>query len=826
MIIVKRLREIQNRFGFLPDKELEQLARLVGVPLYRIEEVASFFPAFRQERDKPAVLEVRVCRDMACHHAGAAGLLDPKGGLASLCADSQIQSQLRENAPRWAAEAVAQAAKAGKRVELPTPDGGQCRLVVEGVSCLGRCDRAPAVWIERHPMPAGEHAWVCARAPGETAEQFQKRVGTVIRSVASDAALDHRASCDPDADYAPHTNRTADAPANPRGDYLSPRPSQFPKADPDHPPPQTPAWQIDLYAANGWPRDYRVARQVAEFLKERRGLAPWPTGEAFAKLPAATTPEEQASIDEEVRRAVEREARKAAGQGRELDAERRAEVEKEARRRAEDKAHRDRFIRENNRHLPAIDQAKLQGMGGAGMAAYQKWLDVWMATPQDKTRPPAKYVVANGDESEPGTFKDRELLGRTPHLVVEGVILAGLMTGATAGYVFIRHEYHEQVYAIKAEIERAERLGACGSNVFQSGISFPVTWFESPGGYICGEQSALIEAMEDHRAQPRNRPPDLQANGLWDMPTVVNNVETLAWAPSIVQGGGPAYFNCGWKAPRETLPATLKKVEFSGKRLFSISGDVIRPGVYEVPIGIPLRELLLSPTYCGGISGGRGVKAVATSGPSGGLLPATIPMDGAALAADLDDFLKEVRKRPGPDGDRMEWLLRQYVLPKNALDLLDVPLDLNVFRNLNRLVPYKLGGGAGRDYPEVMLGAGIVVYADGTDTFDAAVNFSQFFRNESCGKCVPCRIGSQKLTQLGTELLARRNGHERTQDAGFPVAVQELAANVPEIAKAMKMTSICALGAVAPSPIWSALEYFPEEVLARPTPNPSPQPGR
>src|SRR5262245_31030783 len=152
---------------------------------------------------------------------------------------------------------------------------------------------------------------------------------------------------------------------------------------------------------------------------------------------------------------------------------------------------------------------------------------------------------------------------RQPHLVIEGVILAALMTGATAGYIFVRHECHEQIDGLRDEMGRAESLGACGPDVFGSGRTFPVEVFESPGGYICGEQSALIEAMEDRRAQPRNRPPELTTNGLRDKPTVVNNVETLAWAPYIVLKGGAEYAAGGWRTNFQG-----KSIGFGGRRLF------------------------------------------------------------------------------------------------------------------------------------------------------------------------------------------------------------------------------------------------------------------
>src|SRR5262245_2205098 len=215
-------------------------------------------------------------------------------------------------------------------------------------------------------------------------------------------------------------------------------------------------------------------------------------------------------------------------------------------------------------------------MGGAGAPAFGKWSDV-------RQQPgPEKYIVANGDESEPGTFKDRELLLRHPHLVVEGVILAGLLTEASAGYIYIRHEYQEQIAAVRAEISRAMKLGACGEDPFGLGRRFPVEVFESPGGYICGEQSALLAALEDRRAQPRNRPPELGSNGLRDKPTVVNNVETLAWTPYIFHRGGSAYAAAGWRVPGQ------EQLGFGGRRLFSVSGDVHRPGVFEVPNGLPL----------------------------------------------------------------------------------------------------------------------------------------------------------------------------------------------------------------------------------------------
>lgn len=662
-MIVQHLRDIQNRFGYLPDAELARLARETGVPLYRFEEVASFFPAFRQEHDKPAFLEVRVCRDMTCHLRGAGDWLADDG--------------LKELAAR-----------------LSKP-GAEVR--VQGVSCLGRCDRAPAVWVERQPMPAGEHGWVFAGRNRAAIEQVMTRLATQ-----ADAPTP-----DPDADYRPPTN---------------------------------PGWVIDPYAADNRPPEYRAVKRVVEFFAERvaRGQPALPVAPADGDL--------------------------------------------------------DVFVEANFAPLAEMKAAGVLGMGGAGAPAYGKWRDVWREPGTEK------YVVCNGDESEPGTFKDRELLLRTPHLVVEGVILAGLLTGAAEGFIYIRHEYPEQIHVIEAEIARATKLGACGPDVFGSGIAFPVSVFESPGGYICGEQSALIEAMEDRRGQPRNRPPELLTNGLRDKPTVVNNVETLAWAPFALLRGGAEYATRGWS------PA------FAGRRLFSVSGDVNRPGVYEVPIGIPLGELIDSQQYCGGVVGGKALKAVAPSGPSGGLMPAKIPV----RVPGPDDYEKWVadsvaRLRTDADKNLLTGFIRQH-LPAGAthLDLRAVHLDLNFFRNLNAV--FRLPA-------EAMLGAGIAVYAEGTDVLDQAVVFTRFYRNESCGKCVPCRLGSQKLFQLGTDLLAKRDAGELTRAEVFGTTKDDpacAAADVKLLNETLQQTSICGLGYVAPIPLNSVLAYFPADVLTRP----------
>lgn len=406
--------------------------------------------------------------------------------------------------------------------------------------------------------------------------------------------------------------------------------------------------------------------------------------------------------------------------------------------------------------LKSLETAGLLGMGGAGGRTYLKWKDVRDARGSTKD----KYLVCNADESEPGTFKDRDLLLAAPHLIIEGMILGGLVVGASQGWVYIRHEYPEQAESIEREIARAQRIGALGENIFNSGRSFKLEVFVSPGNYICGEQTALIEAMEDKRAEPRIRPPELMTNGYKNQPTLLNNVETFAWVPAIVlRSAGRWYAERG----RKSGPWVADTSEsIRGMRFFSISGDVARPGVYEVPTGIPLGELI--DNYCGGMAEGKEIVAVALSGPSGGLLPPKIPIRM------LDRRFVEKFVPPGV----------------TELDIRDLPLDINVARALN-----------------IMVGAGMVVYGTGADVLSEAIALSRFFRNESCGKCVPCRIGSQKITEMGEEL---ERGQVQTAD--LPV----LCDNALQLSQVMKVTSICGLGQVASNPMRSLLTYFPERI--------------
>jgi NADH:ubiquinone oxidoreductase subunit F (NADH-binding) len=373
--------------------------------------------------------------------------------------------------------------------------------------------------------------------------------------------------------------------------------------------------------------------------------------------------------------------------------------------------------------LALLKEAELRGMGGAGFPTSLKW-DLVREQPGTE-----KYIVCNADESEPGTIKDRFIMTHLPHLLVEGMILAGLVTGAKQGILYIRHEYHLQEEILGEEIRRCYRAGLLGKNILGSGLEFELRVFVSPGGYICGEESALIEAIEGHRAEPRNKPPFPGVVGLWQKPTVINNVETFVNVPQILARGVEWYKAAGRNGSR-------------GFKFVGVSGHTAKPGIYEVPLGITMREVLFD--YAGGVHGGRSLKAFAPSGPSSGYLPAA---------------------------------------------MVDVRLDFKALAEAGSM----LGSGA------------IVVCDDSTCMLDMALNAVRFYRNESCGKCVPCRVGSQKMVDLLV----------RWTQGGLPEAQYRADAKLmDELSQAMALASICGLGQIVPAPIQSVLKHFRAEVDA------------
>jgi NADH:ubiquinone oxidoreductase subunit F (NADH-binding) len=334
-----------------------------------------------------------------------------------------------------------------------------------------------------------------------------------------------------------------------------------------------------------------------------------------------------------------------------------------------------------------------------------------------------KYIVCNADESEPGTIKDRFIMRHAPHLVIEGMIVAAIVTGATRGIFYIRHEYPEQAEIIEAEIRGCYQQGLLGRTILGSDFAFDLELFVSPGNYICGEESALLEAIEGKRAEPRNKPPFPALQGLWQKPTVINNVETFAFATAILARGGDWYKAQGRNGS-------------SGSKFIGVSGHVQRPGVFEIPMGLTYRQLV--DERAGGAYPGHTVKAFAPSGPAGGFLPAS---------------------------------------------MLDLAIDWTAMAKAGSTV----GSGA------------VVVCDERACMLDLALNAVRFFRNESCGKCVPCRVGSAKLTDM---LESWTRGEPGAEDRAL----------LDELTHTLRLTSICGLGQVVPVPIASVLAHFLDEV--------------
>jgi NADH:ubiquinone oxidoreductase subunit F (NADH-binding)/NADH:ubiquinone oxidoreductase subunit E len=358
-----------------------------------------------------------------------------------------------------------------------------------------------------------------------------------------------------------------------------------------------------------------------------------------------------------------------------------------------------------------LKDANLRGMGGAAFPTGLKWQLVRDAAGDEK------YAIVNADESEPGTFKDRVILEELPHLVIEGLLLGCLVTGAKTGIVYIRHEYGREAKAVRREIERVRGLGLLDD------LGVDLSVFVSPGGYILGEETALLEALEGKRGEPRNKPPYPVTHGLHGKPTLMNNVETYSFVPCILAEGPAA-----WKA-HGVNGAT-------GWKFLSLCGHVERPGVYCVPMGTTLREFV--EKQGGGVPGGRKMKAFCPGGASAPFLPASAA---------------------------------------------DTPLSFEAMQKAGSM----LGSGA------------VVVVAEGTDMLELAANVVRFFRNESCGKCVPCRVGSQKAVDVLDAVLAGR-ATGRDFDS------------FPELDETLRLTSICGLGQVALNPITSVLAHFPDDV--------------
>ncbi|MEP7202001.1 MAG: NAD(P)H-dependent oxidoreductase subunit E [Ilumatobacteraceae bacterium] len=365
--------------------------------------------------------------------------------------------------------------------------------------------------------------------------------------------------------------------------------------------------------------------------------------------------------------------------------------------------------------IETLKDSGLRGMGGAGFPTGQKWAIVRDAQPTG-----SKYAICNADESEPGTFKDRQILATQPHLVLEGLLLGMAVIGAEEGWVFIRHEYGPEEHVLRAEIDAIRAEGIIGPDACGSGRRLDVDVFVSPGGYILGEETALLECMEGHRGEPRNKPPFPGNYGLHGRPTLINSVETLADVPVIVQRGAQ------WWADQGVGDSV-------GWKFFAVSGHVERPDVYVVPMGTTVRELI---ALAGGVTGAGTVGAVQPGGASSNLI--------------------------GPDR-------------------LDLRLDFDSAAKAGTM----LGSGA------------LVVMAEGTNLLAASTNVLRFFRNESCGKCVPCRVGSTKAHELLQQIV----------ESGATSVDEPTRNRILELEEVMRKTSICGLGQVALGPVVSVMGF-------------------
>lgn len=366
--------------------------------------------------------------------------------------------------------------------------------------------------------------------------------------------------------------------------------------------------------------------------------------------------------------------------------------------------------------IEEVKKSNLRGRGGAGFPTGLKWSFMPRKVPGDK------YIVCNSDEGEPGTCKDRDILRYNPHQLIEGMIIAGYAIGAEAGYNYVRGEFVEPIERFEAALIEAREAGYLGKDILGSGVNFELYCQPGAGAYICGEETALLESIEGKKGQPRYKPPFPAGFGLYGRPTTINNTETLASVPVILQKGGQWFHDIG-------VPNN------GGSKIFSVSGHVNNPGNFEVPMGMPFAELL---ELAGGVRDGRTLKAVIPGGSSTPVVPGDVMMD--------------------------------TVMSYDGIS--------------------KAGS---------MLGAGSVIVMDDTTCMVKALErIAEFYYEESCGQCTPCREGTGWLYRV-----VKRIEHGQ--------GTQEDLDRLVDVAKNINGNTICALGDAAAAPVISFIEHFREE---------------
>ncbi|MFA4948215.1 MAG: NADH-ubiquinone oxidoreductase-F iron-sulfur binding region domain-containing protein, partial [Candidatus Krumholzibacteriia bacterium] len=380
--------------------------------------------------------------------------------------------------------------------------------------------------------------------------------------------------------------------------------------------------------------------------------------------------------------------------------------------------------------ISTIERSGLRGRGGGGFPTGKKWRSCRAVEGK------MHYVVCNGDEGDPGAFMDRSLMEGDPHSILEGMIIGAYAIGASEGFIYVRMEYPLAIQRLSHAMKEARSRGLLGADILGSGFSFDVRINRGGGAFICGESTALMASLEGRAGEPRAKYVHTVEKGLWDMPTNLNNVETWANVPVIIDKGAEWF-------------AALGTEKSKGTKVFSLVGKVNNTGLVEVPMGITLREILFD--IGGGVKGKKKFKAVQTGGPSGG-----------CLIVDLEEKGQ-----------------------KGSFNLIDLPVDFD------RLTE------AGS-----MMGSGGMIVMDEDDCMvDVAKYFLSFLKEESCGKCVPCREGIRHMLAVLDRIT---NGTGTQADL---VLLEELAETIGE-------ASLCALGTQAPNPILSTLKYFRKEYEA------------
>jgi NADH:ubiquinone oxidoreductase subunit F (NADH-binding)/(2Fe-2S) ferredoxin/NAD-dependent dihydropyrimidine dehydrogenase PreA subunit len=364
-------------------------------------------------------------------------------------------------------------------------------------------------------------------------------------------------------------------------------------------------------------------------------------------------------------------------------------------------------------------ESGLRGRGGGGFPTGKKWQFAKSYAADQK------YIICNADEGDPGAFMDRSILEGDPHSIIEAMAIAGYCIGATIGCVYIRAEYPLAINRLRIAIEQARQCGLLGKNIMGTGFDFDIQIKYGAGAFVCGEETALIHSIEGERGEPTNKPPFPAESGLWNKPTCVNNVETLANIPAIINKGANWYSSIG--------TATSK-----GTKVFALAGKINNVGLVEVPMGTTLREIIYE--VGGGIKNDRKFKAVQTGGPSGGCITS---------------------------------------------EFLDTPID---YESLNAI-------------GSMMGSGGMIVMDEDNCMVDIAKFYLEFTREESCGKCTPCRVGNTRLLEL-LEKITKGQGTLEDLD------------KLKSLSETIKDTSLCGLGQTAPNPVLSTLKYFYDEYKA------------